>query len=183
MPESSPSPDVPLRVFESLLRYSELEVDDALLDGARAAGFDVKSPRDAYPAAVWRAVLELVRSRRYPALSEAAGMREVGRVFVRGFAASPVGWVFGASARLLGPERVVQSIPRYLHAVRRGMQVATFQLGPGHYRLDVDDVAPSPDFIAGCLEAILHPLGLSPTAHVLARGANSYSIELRWEPT
>ncbi|MEW5740605.1 MAG: DUF2378 family protein [Myxococcota bacterium] len=181
---SSREHDVTPRVFDGLFHGEWAALREVLKAELCAAGYDAATPRPGWPVGVWRAVLDVVRRHALADLPEADGLRELGRRFAKGFGQTPVGWVFTAVAPLIGPERALFAVPRYLHTARKHMKVTVDVLGEGHARLTaLDDEWPRaepPDFLAGCIEAVLLAAGVAPRVAVSTFTGGRLELDVRW---
>ncbi len=173
--------DVPARVFEGMFVGGELLPDETLAAALRDIGYHPEAPRKTYSARVWRAALEAARRHVYPLRPEAEGFRALGRRFTDGFGKTLVGKVFRSVAPLFGVDRTFLSVPRYLHAVRRKMDVQMHAVGVNHYRLIARDPHPNPEFIAGCMLGILDVFSLEGTASVSVSEPERFELEFRWK--
>ncbi len=173
--------DVPARVFEGMFVGGELLPDVQLAAALKGIGYDPDAPRKSYSARVWRAALEVARQHVYPMRPEAEGFRALGRRFADGFGKTIVGKVFRSVAPLFGVDRTFLSVPRYLHAVRRKMDLEMHAVGLNHYRLTASDPHPNPEFIAGCMLGILDVFSIEGRARVLVSEPERFELEFSWD--
>jgi uncharacterized protein (TIGR02265 family) len=169
--------DVPLRVFEGLFVGAELHPTGAFADALVRCGYDANAPRKAYPAVVWRDAIEVARRHVHPSIPVADGLRALGRAFAAGFGKTVIGRVFRTVAPLFGLERTILSLPRYLHTVRRHMQVEVALEGDV-FRLTAVDPYPNPDFIAGCMLGIVDIFERDAEVTITAREAERFELQL-----
>lgn len=172
--------DVPARVFEGMFLGAGLLPHDALATELATLGYMPGQPRESYSAKTWRDALSCARRHVYPELSDVEGFRALGRRFAEGFGKTVVGRVFRAVAPLFGVDRTLLSVPRYLHAVRRRMDLEMHALGVNRYRLVARDPHPNVEFIAGCMLGILEVFSLAGTAVVTTVDAERFEIEISW---
>ena len=173
--------DVPARVFDGMFVGGALLPDEALATTLKDIGYDPEAPRKTYSARVWRAALEVARRHVYPTRPDAEGFRALGRRFADGFGKTLVGKVFRSVAPLFGVDRTILSVPRYLHVVRRKMDLSMHAVGVNRYRLIASDPYPNPEFIAGCMLGILDVFSIEGTAAVLLNEPPRFEIEFSWE--
>ena len=173
---------VPRRTFEALFRPEGIAVTPALKAELFAAGLDLEHLSPSYPLALLRLAFDVARRHAFPALPEPEGHRAVGRAFVAGFKQTPIGWVFRAMAPAFGPDRTIQTLPRYLSAVRDDMPLQIIAVGERRYQMVSADPDANPHFLAGCLESVLQTCGASSWAvEVVAEGPDGYGIDIRWQ--
>src|SRR5690349_83454 len=135
---------VPRLSFEGLLRALADSPDHR--QALRAAGFDAEAPRDAYPADLWRRVLEISREHAYPDLPSAEGFRQLGLRCVPAFAQSALGRVVSVSLKDLPPEGFLRRMPTFLPFGRPGVAVDIWAEAERRWRARVTDPAGVPDF-------------------------------------
>lgn len=176
------TPTVPRRTVEALFRPEGIAVTDALKAELLAVGLDLDRVAPSYPLTLMRLAFDVARRHAFPELSEADGHRAVGRAFVAGFKQTPIGWVFRSMAPVFGPDRTIQTLPRYLSAVREDMPLQITAVGERRYELASPDPAGKPHFLAGCLESVLETCGARAFAvTVTAENADGFTIDIRWE--
>ncbi len=171
---------MPRRTFEAMFAEGGVSLDDALSAELHAAGLDLSHPRPAYPLALLRAMIDVVRRHAFAALPPEEGFREVGRRWVLGFKHTPLGWVFRASAPLFGPDRTLQTLPRYLTSVREDLPLRVYQEGAGRYRLVCADARANAHFLAGCLEVLLATAGVDAARVQVKPGPPPFELEVSW---
>lgn len=181
MADEAEDDDVPVRAFEGMFVGGGLLPDEALATALKGIGYDPEAPRKTYSARVWRAALEVARNHVYPLRPEAEGFRALGRRFTDGFGKTIVGRLFRSVAPLFGVDRTVLSVPRYLHAVRRKMDLEMHAVGVNHYRLTASDSHPNPEFIAGCMLGILDVFSIEGRATVLLSEPERFELEFSWD--
>lgn len=173
---------VPRRTVEALFRPEGVAVTPALKDELFAAGVDLERLAPSYPLPVVRLAFDIARRHACPELPVADGFRAVGRAFVAGFKQTPIGWVFRSMAPVFGPDRTIQTLPRYLSAVRDDMPLQITAVGERRYELSSGDTSANPHFLAGCLEAVLDTCGAKDfTVEVSASNADGFTIDIRWQ--
>lgn len=168
------------RTVEALLRPEVVVPSDALKAALREVGVDVEHLEPAYTVASVRSAMDLIRRASCPELDDPAGFRELGRRFVLGFKQTPVGWIFSAMAPLFGPDLTMQTLPRYLSAVRDNFPLSVIAEGDRRYRFLSHDVAQYPEFIAGCIELVLETCGVKSYEVVCLGRDPGFELEVRW---
>lgn len=173
---------VPRRTFEALFRPEGIAVTPGLKAELFAAGLDLEHLSPSYPLALLRLAFDVARRHAFPALPGPEGFRAVGRAFVAGFKQTPIGWVFRSMAPVFGPDRTLQTLPRYLSAVRDDMPLQITAVGERRYELSSRDANANPHFLAGCLEAVLETCGATSfSVEVAAESADGFTLDIRWQ--
>lgn len=171
----------PRRTFEALFRPEGVPVTEALARDLLALGVDLTALAPSYPLAVLRRCFDVARRHAFGSLPEADGFRALGRAFVAGFKQTPIGWVFRSMAPVFGPDRTIQTLPRYLTSVRSDVPLEVVAVGERHYHLTSGDVDANPHFLAGCLEAVLEAAGAQGGQVVVTQAErDGYTIDLVW---
>jgi uncharacterized protein (TIGR02265 family) len=170
---------VPRRNFEGLFGHV-LRPQGAFAEALRDAGYDPKAPRDAYALPVWRAALRIARAHAHPQRTEAQAYRELGRQTIQGLAHTLVGRVFALAAPMLGPARCVAKLPTYLRSSREDMRVQVRALDVRLWEVEIHDVDPLPEFVAGSVEGVLQLTRVLPRVEVEVQGAQDYRLRVSW---
>jgi uncharacterized protein (TIGR02265 family) len=165
------------RTFEGLLRGEGCALTPALEAELVSLGYDPHRPQDGYSAQLWLEVVHAVRRQVFPSLSVEQGSEALGRRFTLGLGETTVGSVFKRVAPIFGLERTILAVPRYLHTVRRDLQVTLVSEGHHHWRLMADDEQSNPFFIAGCLRGLVDLFGRPSRALVHQQGPH-FEVEL-----
>jgi len=168
------------RVFEGLFDL-RLRPEGAFAAALARAGYDPYRPRESYPIEVWRACLEVARTTLYPELPEDEGLRWIGRHFAEGFSETLVGRVFAAATPLLGPDRVITQLPRFLSSARDGVRLDVSCAGPHHWTLRMIDRGGTGHFVAGVVERVLEHAHCTPTVRVTASDPEGFTLDVVWE--
>ncbi len=170
-------PTVTARSFEGLLRSEGRTPTPALDAELRSLGYVREAPGDEYPAQVWLEVVDAVRRHVFPSLGREAGSEALGRRFAAGLGQTLVVSVFKRVAPVFGLERTILAVPRYLHVVRRDLEVTLLVEGQNHWRLSADDPHSNPWFIAGCLRGLVDLFDL-PSRAVVHHQGSRFEVEL-----
>lgn len=180
MPPSA-TQQVPRRTFEALFRAEGIEPTAPLKEALRAIGLDLDALQASYPLPVLRLAFDVARRHAFAQVPEAEGFRAVGRAFVRGFKQTPIGWVFRSMAPVFGPDRTIQTLPRYMGSVREDLPLEIIAVGERRYQLSSPDGGANPHFLAGCLESVLETCGAEGgVVEVTSATADGFSLEIRW---
>lgn len=166
--------------FEGLF-VRTLQPQGAFADQLRAAGYDVKAPRDRYPRRVWQACVELARKHEYPTRPPEEGFRLLGQRFAEGFRQTLTGKLLGAALPMLGPEAVMQRLPKVWASSQPNLRVQPAQLGPGHWEVTFEDQGIMTDFCAGLLDGLLAVLRVpEPRVQVRVKEPARCVLVVRW---
>jgi uncharacterized protein (TIGR02265 family) len=173
---------VPRRTFEALFRPEGIPVTEPLRVELLAVGIDLRALQPSYALPVLRQAMDVARRHAFPELPEADGLRAVGRRFVAGFKQTPIGWVFRTMAPIFGADRTIQTLPRYMSSVREDMPLDIVATGERRYHLSSGDGGGRPDFMAGCLEAVLETCGVTTFAvTVTSARPDGFAIDIAWD--
>jgi uncharacterized protein (TIGR02265 family) len=164
------------RSFEALLLLAR-PAPAPLLAAVRAAGFDPARPEESYPHAVWLAVFDEVRRHLFPLLEPAAGQRAIGRRYVEAYSKTVVGRVLASAAPLMGPDRALARLPGYLRTGTERFDMRCEPVGPGVWRLRVENACAQPEFCAGLVEGVL-ALVRAPAAQVTVARREAAGFDL-----
>src|SRR4051794_26410799 len=99
-------PRMHLRSFEGLFERA-LRPDEAFREELRQAGYDSQSPQNTYPVAIWHECQRIAARRVFGHLEPGEALWQLGLLFMQGLAQTVVGRVLGATAPMLGAERVI----------------------------------------------------------------------------
>lgn len=168
------------RTIEALLRPEVLALTDAVRADLLREGVDVERLEPAYSLRAMRGVFDVVRRHACPELEEAAGYREVGRRFVRGFKQTPIGWIFSRMAPAFGPHLTIETLPRYLSTVRREFPVSVVTEGDARYRLLCPDPGTQGHFMAGAIEGVLETCGVAAYSVQVVPRPQGFELEITW---
>jgi uncharacterized protein (TIGR02265 family) len=168
-------------VLESLFRG--LQVQGRFLDELREAGYDPFHPQASYSAQVMRRCLDVAHRHLFPTATKAEGRRQLGRMFVQGFAETSLGKVVIAGLPLLGPMRYLRRFPEHVKMdTRAGGRVTAVQLDERRFRMEFrDDPFLTPDFMTGVLEEGVRRTGVEPTLSAVSHGERgSFDLLVSW---
>lgn len=181
-PASAPStgtPTVGWAAFEGL--YLRVHPPTgAHAQALRELGLDLLLPKERYPSKLWQEALQVTRRHVYPQLSDEAGLRKLGTDFVDGFFGTLLGKFIASGLPLAGPERIVARFPRYWAMNREGVAVDTREEAPRTWRVTVRDPYPTPDFVAGAMEAGLAKAGKTVHVEIARREPGLFELRITW---
>jgi uncharacterized protein (TIGR02265 family) len=140
-------------LFESLFIHG-LRADAALAAQLRAEGVDLAALKLEYPVRVFNRCVERAGAHVYPGLPVEEARRQLGRVFIEGFAQTLLGKVVAVGMPLLGPVRYLKRFQDHLHMDSSPLRVTPVQLSERAFRMEFrNGVEVTPHFMAGLLEA------------------------------
>jgi uncharacterized protein (TIGR02265 family) len=178
---SGPEPQcVARRAFEGLFQAA-LSDEPGLRSALREAGYSGESDRDFYPSRIWQNAIDIARTHRFGELPPEEGMRQLGRLFVDGFAQTTVGRVLASAAPWMGPERLLARLPSYIKTVCTDVSVAIAPLGLSCWRLTFEDPQPSGYFVMGVLEQMLALCSVKADPKLVEQTEGQYVIDVQWE--
>lgn len=168
-----------LAAFEGLFQRT-LKAEGSFRQELRVAGFDMDAPKAIYPTEVWNRCIDVALRHTGRGKNREEALRALGKVLIDGFFQTIVGSVIAVGLPMLGPERVVQRLPRYITSTSLGVQMTMEKLGERRYLLRSRDAYALPELTAGVIEGGLLRTKTNVTAVVVERSAEAYTLELRW---
>ncbi len=115
--------------------------------------------KPSYPREVWLRTMRLVVADLYPGVPEQRAWFELGERMVDSFGETLMGPAIVGILKLLGPKRALGRMSQTFQHANNYMQSSLEELGPGRFRLWVNEVGISPHFIAGTVSATLRTSG------------------------
>ena len=147
-----------------------------------AVGWPPPAPAARYTTQLWRAVLDVACRHAFPGLPREAALRALGERWVDAFFHTATGRLIGATLPLVGPERAVRLLPRYMMMTHSGVDVVARAEGPGRWLLEARQRLPSPHFTAGYVQGGLRRTGAAgERVEVLEHGPGGYRLRLAWD--
>lgn len=146
----------------------------------RRLGFDPAQPRVAYPVEVWIGCVEAAAEALFPGRPRREAARELGRLWLSGFARTLVGKVMLAAIGLMGPDRLLAHVPRSFATGRAGVSAQVMNVGATERLVQVRDPRPLPDFVAGIFEALLVRGGVKAVVEIEERRPDGFALRVRW---
>jgi uncharacterized protein (TIGR02265 family) len=166
--------------FEGLF-VRALQPTGAFAEALRAAGYEVGSPpRAEYPTRVWQACVDLARRHTFPQLPRPEGERRLGERFMDGFFQTLSGKLLGATLPVLGPDTVMQRLPRLWASSQPNMGVATTRVAERHWTVTLRERGVMADFCVGVISAVLKRTRVEPELVVAEHDAEHCVLTVRW---
>lgn len=181
LPPAPPSASVTRgTVFEALF-VRALKPSGRFAEELRAAGYDpAVPPRAEYPTQVWRRCAEVARRHTFPQLPAAEGERRLGNLFIEGFLQTLAGKMLGATLPLLGPDTLLQKLPRAWVSSQPNLTVTTARVGERHWTVTLREEGILAEHCAGLLEGILRRARVTPELTVVERSGSHCVLAVRW---
>ncbi|HLT29814.1 MAG TPA: DUF2378 family protein [Myxococcaceae bacterium] len=152
-------------MFEALFER-RLKPDGAFLQDLVQAGYDPSHPEVEYPEAVLIRCIEVARRHAFPELSPKDGEFRVGQELSDGFLGDTLaGKVMAAAMPLVGPERIIRSLPRRFKSGTDGEAPDVQQIGDRQWRVEMGHNA-TPYMVAGAIQAALARTGVEARVEV-----------------
>jgi uncharacterized protein (TIGR02265 family) len=146
----------------------------------KAVGVDVERLLPQYPIKVWNEALDMARLHFFPGHTQQQADWQLGRLFTQGFLDTLIGRAVGAVLPMLGPARMLERSQRNISVARPDVRVTIQVVGKTERCLLFENLAPRPDFTAGCTEAGLERGRVKAQVTVEDRKATSYVLRVRW---
>lgn len=169
--------EVDWSIFESLF-VRAFQPTGTFADELKMAGLDLKSPLPRYPESTLTTALDVAWRHAYPRLTRDEAHRKLGLRSGERFFETRVGSVMGAAMPLVGPDRVMASMPRRIKSGTTG-DCQVEKLSDGDWRITFGATT-SPEFAAGNLVAALRRCKVTPTAQVEPTSDGKTHIRVRW---
>jgi uncharacterized protein (TIGR02265 family) len=171
-------------LFEALFQNALAgRLSPIALEQLRRLGVDVsKRLEPVYPLPLWMAALTVAARDVYPSLELDQAYEQLGEACMEGFSATLVGRAVVAALRLIGPERAMLQAQSTFRSTNNYAQLSHRKVGPGHFRIWINEVGHCPTFTVGMLRAGLGAAG-APSAHVevAAYDGHGCTYDVRWE--
>lgn len=167
-------------LFESLFIHG-LKAEGALVEVLRAEGVDLRALKLEYPMRVFNRCVDRAGAHVYPGLPAEAARRQLGRVFIQGFAQTLLGKVVAVGMPLLGPVRYLKRFQDHLHMDSSPLRVTPVQVGERAFRMEFrNGVEATPDFMAGLLEEGLRYTRTEARIVPERLGPMSFDLHITW---
>ncbi len=135
----------------------------------KEAGIDLDAKlKPGYPREVWLRTMRLVVEDLYQGVPEERAWFELGERMVHSFGETLMGPATVGILKLLGPRRALGRMSQTLQYANNYNQSKLEDLGPGRFRLWINEVGISPHFIAGTVTATLKISGAKDPAVEIA---------------
>lgn len=117
-----------------------------------AIGIDLNALAPAYPAAVMTEAIHMTVAELFPERTSAEGLRELGRVFMRGFGQTFIGAAMVQFMKVIGPRRTLERMQRNFRNGSNFIETRFTAVDERTATLWFNDVSGMPEFYAGILE-------------------------------
>lgn len=152
-------------MFEALFER-RFKPSGAFLEELVRAGYDPAHPEVEYPEQVLVDCVEIARRHVFPELSPREGEFRVGQELSDGFLGETLaGKVMAAAMPLVGPERIIRTLPRRFKSGTTGESPEVQQLGERQWRVLMGRNV-TPHMVAGAIQAALARTGVEAKVEV-----------------
>jgi uncharacterized protein (TIGR02265 family) len=127
------------------------EMTPALRARLEELGIDVSSIQPAYDNDMVVKAIKLAGATLYPQLQETEALREMGKIFMRGFSGTLMGGALVALMKVIGPRRSLERMERNFRTGGNYVQSKFTSLGKGKAQVWFNDVTGIADFYAGII--------------------------------
>ena len=164
--------------FESLVARALTPMPLGAIEKLKAVGFDPTRPvQAAYPAEVWMETLRVVAEMLYPGEPTEEAHRNVGRLYMEGFARTLVGKAIFGLGSAIGTRRMLPRMTRNIRTANNYIDTDLKELGVGDWQMTIiphPEAGPavraraklSAAFIQGMMQAIFEQRGHEPDVRV-----------------
>lgn len=163
-----------------LLRGVGPQLTPALRTKLREAGVDLDRLQPAYPQAVMSKAVDLVVSELFQDRTREEGLRELGRVFMRGYAQTFIGAAMVQIMKVIGPRRTLERMQRNFRNGTNFIETRFASAGEQAATLWINDVSGMPTFYAGILEEGGVMTGANPTVSIEAAADTGCTFRVSW---
>jgi uncharacterized protein (TIGR02265 family) len=164
-------------ILESLFQRA-LRPTGAFAEDLRKAGYDVDRPEPRYPLEVLSRTLAVACRHAYPGKTEPEALHALGLRFGAAFYETIIGKVIGATMPMLGPDRIIQSLPKRMK-VGTDDPCTVERVSERSWRIRV---GPSiiPHFAAGAVDATLRHARVQSNVTVEGRDSRGATLLASW---
>lgn len=117
----------------------------------KALGIDLGSLQPAYDNEVVVKAIKLAGTTLFPKLKEPEALREIGKIFMRGFSDTLMGAALVQVMKVIGPRRSLERMERNFRTGGNYVRSKFTSLGKGKAQVWFNDVTGIPDFYAGII--------------------------------
>lgn len=169
-------------MFEALFQR-RLKPTGDFLEALRRAGYDLAHPEPEYDEAVFQRCLEIAREHAFSDVSRREGLTRLGSELVDGYFEETIaGKVVAAALPLVGPERMVKTLPRRMRTGISDLgEVRTEELGERRWKVAFPDKNPMPEFVAGALQRTMERTCSNPRVTVQYDVRSHTELIVEWD--
>lgn len=163
-----------------LLRGVGARMTPTLRSKLRDLGIDLDRLEPAYSQATMAKAVDVVATELYAGRSRDEGLRELGRVFMRGYAETFIGAAMVQIMRVIGPRRTLERMQRNFRNGTNFIETKFEAVGEREATLWFNDVSGMPAFYAGILEEGGRMTGANATVAVESATDASCTFRVSW---
>lgn len=166
-------------MFEGLF-VRGIKPQGEFLHALREVGFDPEHVAARYPLEIWNRCLELCIRHGFPGLPAEEAECETGRTFAKGYLNTLIGSMSGAALPVMGPEAMVERMPKYVALGRDDVQVRLSTVCPRSRKLFFAETCPRPYFTKGAMQVGLERARAKPEIVIEDQRADGYTLFVKW---
>ncbi|MBL8921097.1 MAG: DUF2378 family protein [Myxococcaceae bacterium] len=163
-----------------LLRGVGARLTPALRSRLRELGVDLDHLEPAYPQATMTKAIGVVVDELFADRTREGGLRELGHVFMRGYAETFIGAAMVQIMKVIGPRRTLERMQRNFRNGTNFIETKFEAVGEREATLWFNDVSGMPAFYAGILEEGGRMTGANATVAVESATDASCTFRVSW---
>jgi uncharacterized protein (TIGR02265 family) len=138
----------------------------------------------AYPYPVWVRVTEVLAKAVHPGADVAVAHRQLGHLFLEGYARTTLGGAVMAFLKLIGPRRALGRTAKAFRSGNNYFESRLDETAPTDFRLWINETGTHPEFIAGVLQSALRLCGADqPQVEPIESAGPGRSYQIGWIPS
>lgn len=142
-----------------LIRGVGARMTPQLEDRLRRVGIDLRRLLPAYSQETWERAVEVVAKELYPDLPMGEAQWKLGESTVYGWGETMLGKAMFALSKVIGPKRALQRFPSMSRASNNYSTMLAHELSPNEFELICEPFAGWPEYVQGCLRAVIDVTG------------------------
>lgn len=143
-------------------------------------GINLKKLPPAIATETWQRAVEVVARALYPELTMGQAQRKLGESTVYGFEQTMFGKAVIALSKVIGPRRVLQRFPQTSRSSNNFSIMIAKELSPTEFEMTAHPYDGAPEFIIGCLHAVVDITGgKDPKVELIEHDPKTEKIVLR----
>ncbi|MBX5483084.1 MAG: DUF2378 family protein [Myxococcaceae bacterium] len=164
-----------------LIRGVAKKMTPELQEDLKQLGIDLSRPLlPGYPSYVWQRAVDHVARTLYPTLSMAEAQWMLGESTVYGFEETLIGKAVIGLSRVIGPRRVLLRFTSLSKSSNNYSTMTLKELAPNDFELEAHPYEGFPEYVQGCLHAVLDVSGAKePQVDLISHDTAAERIVLR----
>lgn len=146
----------------------------------KALGIDLEALQPAYDNEVVVKAIKLAGATLFPKLDENAALRQMGVLFLRGFADTILGSALVQVFKVIGPRRSLERMERNFRSGGNYIQTRFTSQGKGRAQVWFNDVTGIPDFYAGIIQRGGEVAG-AKDMKITSEGTEECTFTITWD--